>query len=139
VDLASIYQCDTSIIGKYIYQINNNELSFKEIEDDCVSRLDVLSVLRLKATIVNTSNPLQKEVKIYPNPVFGNDLFISIEGGGIAKYQYELYDNQGRKRIEGFLINSERVHLERLESGYYYLIVREEKSKKTITYKIQKI
>jgi len=140
MDLPSIVACNPSITGKYTYKISNDELSFEAIDDECLSRLNVLSILQLKAVPpVSTVDPLEKNVKIYPNPVVGNDLFISIEGGEIAKYQYELYDNQGRRMIHGVVVNNESVNLERLESGYYYLIITKEKSRETITYKIQKI
>ena len=139
-DLASSDQCEPAVTGKYIYQINGNELSFQVIEDECYFRLDVLSVLFLKTTIpVHTASTLKKEIKVYPNPLLGPDLFIAIEEPGIDQYHYEFFDLQGRLCQKGKLDTGMKINMAALESGHYFLLIKEEMSNQLRSFKIQKI
>jgi hypothetical protein len=99
--------------GNYALEIENNGC---KDTSDCISF--VLTAL--------LAPKVKNNLKIYPNPT--NDKIFIEQNSKIGNYTIQVIDQTGRKLISktGFAENSIQLDLSSLESGMYYLLLKQE-------------
>ena len=114
-------ECDLDT-GIYLYHIEEDTLSFTEIQDDCANRLKVLEELKLKKIqLVNTLDMNSIPFSVFPNP-FRDELRIEVSEP--TNYDYQLFNSLGKIVKAGAGIGSQRINLNDLHKGLYFLIIR---------------
>ncbi len=96
---------------------------------------DISTCMNFFLNVDNTSNQKSKNstLQVYPNP-FSNKIYL--EAHNIYSYQVEIYNLMG-KLVHYEIINTNfsKIDLEKLESGIYILVIKNEK----IIYQIEKL
>lgn len=64
-------------------------------------------------------NDLYIKFKIYPNPCAN---FIKFDGISLNNINYEIYNVQGEKILDGILFNDNLIDVTKLNSGFYFIV-----------------
>ncbi len=75
------------------------------------------------STTVNVESPVQKKIKVYPNPV-RNELYIEVPQG---KTTFEIFTLQGKRILSGNISEKEVINLSQFPSGMYFLKINTDK------------
>ncbi|MBK5271948.1 MAG: T9SS type A sorting domain-containing protein [Bacteroidia bacterium] len=111
-----------------------------------VPALSTTAVLLKSGTVTGVGTvvgPIEcNQIKIFPNPLYDNNLYLSMQSGGLAKTQVSIFDESGKLVLISVVNTSGqtpvKLDLSRLSSGYYILTAKNDHCSVTKKFAIQK-
>lgn len=108
---------DENLTGPWNLAIYENELYISEFPINTVSKIAIGEPLSIEDNTLSS-------IQIYPNPINGKSLHLS---GLKDSQRFSIHDSMGKNIMQGVLHINEKINIENLKTGIYFLKIENSK------------